>query len=129
MRIAGGVAGNVVPDECVVTVNFRFAPDRDVAAAEQHVREVFDGFDVVVTDAAPGALPGLHAAGGAEFVAATGDGAGRQVRLDRRRPVRRAGHPGASTTAPATRTSRTPGRSTSTCGSIVDGGRLCCADS
>ena len=43
VRIAGGVAGNVVPDECVVTVNFRFAPDRDVAAAEQHVREVFDG--------------------------------------------------------------------------------------
>ena len=40
VRIAGGVAGNVVPDECVVTVNFRFAPDRDVAAAEQHVREV-----------------------------------------------------------------------------------------
>ena len=72
VRIAGGVAGNVVPDECVVTVNFRFAPDRDVAAAEQHVREVFDGLDVVVTDAAPGALPGLDAAAAQEFLAATG---------------------------------------------------------
>lgn len=72
VRIAGGVAGNVVPDVCVVTVNHRFAPDRDVAAAERHVREVFDGFDLAVTDSAPGALPGLGAPAAAEFLAATG---------------------------------------------------------
>jgi succinyl-diaminopimelate desuccinylase len=72
VRIAGGVAGNVVPDECVVTVNFRFAPDRDAAAAERHVREVFDGFEVAVTDLAPGALPGLAAPAAKEFLAATG---------------------------------------------------------
>jgi succinyl-diaminopimelate desuccinylase len=72
VRIAGGVAGNVVPDECVVTVNFRFAPDRDAAAAQQHVREVFDGFEMVVTDLSPGALPGLAAPAAQEFLAATG---------------------------------------------------------
>ncbi|WP_308257729.1 succinyl-diaminopimelate desuccinylase [Pseudonocardia lacus] len=72
VRIAGGVAGNVVPDECVVTVNFRFAPDRDVAAAEAHVREVLDGFDLAVTDSAPGALPGLDTPAAREFVAAAG---------------------------------------------------------
>ena len=72
VRIAGGVAGNVVPDVCVVTVNFRFAPDRDVAAAQQHVREVFDGFELAVTDSAPGALPGLSAPAAREFLAATG---------------------------------------------------------
>jgi succinyl-diaminopimelate desuccinylase len=72
VKIAGGVAGNVVPDECVVTVNFRFAPDRDAAAAEKHVREVFDGFEVVLTDLSPGALPGLAAPAAREFVAATG---------------------------------------------------------
>lgn len=57
--IDGGVAGNIIPDECVVTVNFRFAPDRDEVAASAHVREVFGGYDVDVVDVAPGALPGL----------------------------------------------------------------------
>jgi succinyl-diaminopimelate desuccinylase len=72
VTIAGGVAGNVVPDECTVTVNFRFAPDRTVDAAEWHVREVFDGFDVTLTDSSPGALPGLAAPAAQEFLAATG---------------------------------------------------------
>ena len=72
VRIEGGVAGNIVPDECVVTVNFRFAPDRTVDTAAQHVREVFDGLDVAVTDSAAGALPGLAAPAAQEFLAATG---------------------------------------------------------
>ena len=57
--ISGGVAGNVVPDECVVTVNFRFAPDRSVEQAIGHVREVFADYDVAITDSAQGARPGL----------------------------------------------------------------------
>ncbi|WP_101523769.1 succinyl-diaminopimelate desuccinylase [Nocardioides houyundeii] len=58
--IRGGVAGNVVPDECVVEVNFRFAPDRSTEQAEAFVREFFDGFDLQITDLAPGAMPGLQ---------------------------------------------------------------------
>src|SRR5690606_25568674 len=57
--IRGGVAGNVVPDECVVSVNFRFAPDRSAQEAVAFVEEFFEGFEVTVTDLAPGALPGL----------------------------------------------------------------------
>jgi succinyl-diaminopimelate desuccinylase len=59
VRIAGGVASNVIPDECQVEVNYRFAPDRSVATASDHVREVFAGYEVEVTDAVAGALPGL----------------------------------------------------------------------
>jgi succinyl-diaminopimelate desuccinylase len=62
----------VIPDECEVEVNYRFAPDRSVAAATGHVAEVFTGFDVRVVDAAPGALPGLTAAPAVEFLAAVG---------------------------------------------------------
>ncbi|MFC8452519.1 succinyl-diaminopimelate desuccinylase [Kitasatospora sp. NPDC057223] len=75
VRIDGGVAGNVIPDECVVTVNFRYAPDRDEAGAEAHVREVFAGYDVTVTDSAPGALPGLAQPAAQAFLAATGGNA------------------------------------------------------
>lgn len=70
--IAAGIANNVVPDECTVRVNFRFAPDRDVADAEAHVRAVFEGFEVSVSDAAPAARPGLAAPAAAEFVVAAG---------------------------------------------------------
>jgi succinyl-diaminopimelate desuccinylase len=72
VRIAGGVAGNVVPDACEVEVNFRFAPDRTEHDALEHVREVFAGFDLELTDSAPGALPGLTAPPAAEFLAAVG---------------------------------------------------------
>ncbi|MCW2838814.1 MAG: succinyl-diaminopimelate desuccinylase [Aeromicrobium sp.] len=70
--IRGGVAGNVIPDEAVVTVNFRFAPDRSEADAHQHLQEVFEGFGLTVTDSAPGALPGLSQPAAAAFVAAVG---------------------------------------------------------
>lgn len=70
--IRGGLAGNIVPDECVVTVNYRFAPDRDGGAAEAHVRELFTGFDVTLTDLAPGARPGLDAALAQRFAGVVG---------------------------------------------------------
>ncbi|BCJ54275.1 succinyl-diaminopimelate desuccinylase [Actinoplanes sp. NBRC 14428] len=70
--IAGGVAGNVVPDECAIEVNLRFAPDRTEEQALDHLREVFDGFELEVTDSAPGALPGLDAAPARDFLTAVG---------------------------------------------------------
>lgn len=64
VRIEGGVAGNVVPDEVTLTINHRFAPDRTPEQAEAHVREVVGPIldaddDVVVEDAAPAAAPAL----------------------------------------------------------------------
>ena len=68
--ISGGVAGNVIPDECTVTVNYRFAPDRSEQEAAAHVREVFAGYEVEITDSAPGARPGLDHPAAAPLLAA-----------------------------------------------------------
>jgi len=70
--IAGGVAGNVIPDECVVTVNFRFAPDMSAEQAANHVRNVFGRWEVTVVDVAGGARPGLRRPAAESFVTAMG---------------------------------------------------------
>ncbi|MEO6943455.1 MAG: succinyl-diaminopimelate desuccinylase [Lacisediminihabitans sp.] len=73
--IAGGVAGNVIPDECIVTINYRFAPSRSGEEAVAHLRELFDGFEVTVTDVAGGARPGLDAPIARDFLEAVGGNA------------------------------------------------------
>ena len=70
--ITGGVAGNVIPDEAVVSVNYRFAPSRSADDAIAHLREVFAGFDLEITDIAEGARPGLDAPLAQDFLAAVG---------------------------------------------------------
>lgn len=62
--VSGGVAGNVVPDEAVLTVNHRFAPDRAPQQAAEAVREMLAphlrGDDSLeVTEVAPAAAPHL----------------------------------------------------------------------
>jgi succinyl-diaminopimelate desuccinylase len=64
VAIDGGIAGNVVPDRTVITVNRRFAPDRTVDQAEQELRDLLDGVlepgdEIEVVDQAGAAPPGL----------------------------------------------------------------------
>ncbi len=69
--VSGGVATNVIPDQAKLTVNFRFAPSRSGAEATAHIRELFEDFDLSVTDLAEGARPGLDLPQAQEFLAAT----------------------------------------------------------
>ncbi len=64
VSVSGGVAGNVVPDEVIVDVAYRFAPDRDAAAAELSVREFVGEFlepsdGIEVLDVANSAMPAV----------------------------------------------------------------------
>jgi succinyl-diaminopimelate desuccinylase len=68
--ITGGVAGNVIPPDCTVQVNYRFAPDKTPEQAFAHVQQVLAGYDVVLVEAAPGARPGLDHPLAQEFVSA-----------------------------------------------------------
>jgi succinyl-diaminopimelate desuccinylase len=70
VMIRGGVATNVIPDECVVHVNYRFAPNRSGAEAVAHLRELFGAENVTVADLAEGARPGLDTPFAREFLAA-----------------------------------------------------------
>ena len=70
--INGGIATNVIPDECVITINYRFAPSKSGADAEAHLREVFAGHELNVVDVAEGARPGLDRPAAQAFLAASG---------------------------------------------------------
>ena len=78
--LEAGVATNTLPDEAVLRVNFRFAPNRSADEDMAHFREVLgldefaaEDLTVDVEDVSPGALPGLHAAAAKELVAVAGD--------------------------------------------------------
>lgn len=70
--ISGGVAGNVIPDECIVSLNYRFAPSRSGEEAVEHIRELFPDVGLTVVDLSEGARPGLDAPLAQEFLAAVG---------------------------------------------------------
>ncbi|MDO4918859.1 succinyl-diaminopimelate desuccinylase [Kocuria sp.] len=72
IRIGGGVAGNVIPDTAWAEINYRFAPDKTLEQAQDHVREVFEGYEIEWQDLSPAARPGLDRPAAAQFVAAVG---------------------------------------------------------
>ncbi|MDR1237835.1 MAG: succinyl-diaminopimelate desuccinylase, partial [Propionibacteriaceae bacterium] len=72
VAIQGGVAVNIIPDSCAITINYRFAPDRDEAAAKAFVEQTFLGYTLNYLDFAPAARPGLDREITQDFVKAVG---------------------------------------------------------
>ncbi|MDH3294096.1 MAG: succinyl-diaminopimelate desuccinylase [Acidimicrobiia bacterium] len=64
VSVEGGVAGNVVPDRCVLHLHHRYAPDRSAAEAEASIRAMLaphleDGDSLTVVDDSPACAPSL----------------------------------------------------------------------
>ena len=79
VAVQGGVAGNVVPDLATLTLNYRFAPDREGSAPRRFLEGLLEGLldeslgdRLEVVDEAPGAPPSLDDPLLAALVAATG---------------------------------------------------------
>lgn len=72
VQVQGGVAGNVIPDAAGIHINYRFAPDKTLEQAQQHLREVFADFELDWVDLSAAARPGLDAPLARELVASVG---------------------------------------------------------
>ncbi|HET9327954.1 MAG TPA: succinyl-diaminopimelate desuccinylase [Candidatus Eisenbacteria bacterium] len=67
--LSAGVAKNVIPDELVANLNYRFPPDRDLEQAEARLRSLVpDDFELQVVDRAPPGRVALEAPDVREFV-------------------------------------------------------------
>jgi succinyl-diaminopimelate desuccinylase len=72
-RVAGGIAGNVIPGQAVATVNYRYAPGRSATDAEAWLRELCEPYGTLVIE---GNAPSAPVAVGnplAQRLIATGD--------------------------------------------------------
>lgn len=68
VAINGGVAGNVVPDLVEISLNHRFAPDRNEDQAIEHLKELFKDFEIEILDVASAAPVSLDNSLVADFV-------------------------------------------------------------
>ena len=72
-RIAGGIAGNVIPGEAVATVNHRYAPGRSAADAEAWLRELCEPYGTLLIEGNAPSAPVSIGNPLAERLIATGD--------------------------------------------------------
>ena len=80
-----GIAGNIIPDRCIITVNYRYAPDKTEDQAVAHVHEVFhqsgvEGLAIKVVDHGASCRPGLDSPIARAFVDAVVETGAREPR-------------------------------------------------
>jgi len=72
-RVAGGIAGNVIPAEAVAHVNYRYAPGRTPAEAEAWLRELCEPYGTLAIDGNAPSAPVATANPLAQRLIAAGD--------------------------------------------------------
>lgn len=60
VRINGGIAGNVIPDNVNIEINYRFAPNKTLNDAIKYIKSIFYNYKLSIIDAVNGAKPNLN---------------------------------------------------------------------
>ena len=93
VKVNGGTAGNVIPDRCVVEINYRFAPDKPRTRRSSTYGSCWKGSTSSVPTAPPAPVPDSTTPPRRPSSPPWGR-AEAEIRLDRRRALQRTGHPG-----------------------------------
>ena len=72
-KVSSGIANNVIPDEAILNINFRFSPEMTNDDAQNFINNMFSEFGVIeITSSSEGAMPNIENSNIKNFISSTG---------------------------------------------------------
>ena len=72
-KVSSGIANNVIPDEAILNINFRFSPEMTNDDAQNFINNMFSEFgEIEITSSSEGAMPNIENSNIKNFISSTG---------------------------------------------------------
>jgi len=72
-KVSSGIANNVIPDEAILNINFRFSPEMTNDDAQNFINNMFSEFgEIEITSSSEGAMPNMENSNIKNFISSTG---------------------------------------------------------